>query len=234
MGGHGGCMLRRGLGAGGCAARRDGPPCAPRPGGPAAAGAWFVRGTMAALGCRDPGSPMNALSTLILAAGLAAAALPAPAAQAHQHGVARLDVAVEPSRVTLYLYTPLDNLLGFERAPRSDVERQQADAVAARLQAADRLFRVDGKAGCKLAKVTLSSAALGLPTAAAAPAAGDHADLEGRFEFACTAGASAGFVEVSLFEAFPQMKRLELQLILPRGQMKATLVRPATRVTLVR
>ncbi|MDO9075731.1 MAG: DUF2796 domain-containing protein [Rubrivivax sp.] len=171
---------------------------------------------------------------LLLLAATAAAALPAQAGPAHQHGVARLDVAVEANRVTLYLDTPLDNLLGFERAPRTDAERQQADAAVARLQDAERLFRIDGNAGCKLAKVTLTSAALSLPAPGAPAAKDDHADLEGRFEFNCTAGARAGFVEVGLFAAFPQLKRIELQLISPKGQMKATLVRPASRVALVR
>jgi len=177
---------------------------------------------------------MKALLSVLLLAAAASGALPARAGPAHQHGVATLDVAVEASRVTLYLNTPLDNLLGYERAPRTDVERQQADAAIARLKAADKLFRIDGKAGCTLAKVTLTSAVLGLPTASTASDKDGHADLEGRFEFTCTAGVKAGFVELSLFDAFPQLKRVELQLISPKGQMKATLVRPATRVALVR
>ncbi len=172
----------------------------------------------------------------LLSAALAVAAWPAHAGPAHQHGVARLDVAVEASRVTLYLDTPLDNLLGFERAPRTEAERQQADAAVARLTDAGTLFRIDGNAGCKLAKVTLTSAALGLPTPvpAAAAAKDEHADLEGHFEYSCSAGARAGFVEVGLFEAFAPMKRIELQVVSPKGQMKATLVRPASRVALVR
>lgn len=162
------------------------------------------------------------------------------AGKAHQHGVAQLDVAVEATRVTLELDTPLDNLLGFERAPRTDAERALVDKTLARLRAADQLFRIDGAAGCTLAKVTLESAVLGLaaPGVDAAKAAeaakGDHAELSGRYEFSCKAGNRAGFVEVNLFEAFAPLKRIELQLVLPRGQMKATLARPATRVALAR
>ena len=181
--------------------------------------------------------PRHAYRAALFAA-LAALAAPAWAGKAHQHGVAQLDVAVEPGRVTLDLQTPLDGLVGFERAPRTDAERARVDAALAKLRDAAALFRIDGAAGCKLAQVTLNAPVLGLtPTGTAAPAApakGEHADLDGRFEFLCKADAKPAFVEVGLFEAFSGMKRIELQLVLPRGQMKATLVRPATRVALAR
>lgn len=170
------------------------------------------------------------IATLLAAITFASVAA---AAGPHQHGVAQLDVGVEPGRVTLDLDTPLDNLLGFERAPRTDAERERAAAVVKKLQAADGLFRIDPAAGCTLAKATLKSAALGLG-ADAATAKGDHADLEGRFEFTCKAGGKAGFIEVGLFDAFAPLKRIELQVVTPRGQLKAVLVRPASRVVLAR
>lgn len=176
--------------------------------------------------------------TALLAAAFAAFAAPAWAGKAHQHGVAQLDVAVEPGRVTLDLQTPLDGLVGFERAPRTDAERARVEAALAKLRDAAALFRIDGAAGCTLAKVTLNAPVLGVTPAGtaapAAPAKGEHADLDGRFEFTCKADARPAFVEVGLFDAFSGMKRIELQLVLPKGQMKATLVRPATRVALAR
>lgn len=156
------------------------------------------------------------------------------AAKAHQHGTARLDIAVDAGRVSIVLDTPLDNLLGFERAPRTDAERQQVEVAVALLRDAGRLFRIDPAAGCTLARVELTSAVLKLGDGGAAPAQGDHADLEGGFDFDCRQGGRAAHVEVGLFEAFKGLRRLELQVVTPRGQMKATLVRPASRVQLVR
>ena len=156
----------------------------------------------------------------------------AQAASPHEHGVARLDVAVDAGRVSIELDTPLDNLLGFERAPRSDAERAKVSAMVARLRAGDALFRIDTAAGCKLSKVDLVSPPLGLGKEAAA--AGEHGDLNGSFEFLCANGARAGFLEVGLFDAFPALKRIDLQVATPKGQMKAVLRRPASRVALVR
>ncbi len=158
--------------------------------------------------------------------------LPAVAGKAHQHGMASLDVAVEVTRVTLDLETPLDNLFGFERAPRTDAERERVDAALAKLRAGAALFRIDPAAGCTLAKVTLVSPTLGLGGTASDKEG--HADLDARFEFDCKAGNRAGFVEVGLFDAFAALKRIELQVVTPKGQLKATLVKPASRVALVR
>jgi hypothetical protein len=159
---------------------------------------------------------------------------PAWAAPAHEHGVARLDVAVDPGHVVLDLDAPLDSLLGFEHAPRTDAESEKVKAVVARLRAADALFRVDSAAGCKLAAVELVSAPLQLGPPAAAPIKEGHGDLAAHIEFQCKEGARAGFVELGLFEAFPALQRIEMQVAGPKGQMKATLRRPASRLALVR
>jgi hypothetical protein len=148
--------------------------------------------------------------------------------------VARLDVATEPGRVSLLLDTPLDNLLGFEHAPRNEAERARADAVVARLRAAAALFRIDSAAGCKPAQVDLKAPALGLGAGVAPGEKDAHADLEAQFDFSCQNGARASYIEHDLFEAFPNLKRIELQAATPKGQMKATLKRPQSRVLLVR
>ena len=171
-----------------------------------------------------------ALATL----GLAGAALAAPG-QAHEHGAVKLDIGVEPGKITVQMESPLDNLVGFERAPRNDAERKKVDAAVARLKAADTLFKIDPAAGCTLATVTLASAVLKLGTPDPAEKAEEgHADLDGDFEFTCTDTARAGFIELGLFSSFSGMQRIDVQVAALKGQAKRTLKRPASRITLAR
>ncbi len=156
----------------------------------------------------------------------------AHAGKAHEHGVARLDVAVEERRVVFALEMPLDNLVGFERAPRTDAERRAVDAAVAKLKDAAALFRIDAAAGCKPSAFDLQSGALGL--GGAAPSKDGHDDLDGSFEFACADARKAGFVETGLFAAFPRLQRVEVQVAGPRGQAKAVLKRPEGRLPLAR
>ena len=52
-----------------------------------------------------------------------AAALAAPGAWAHTHGEAQIDVVLEDTQLSLYLHSPLDAFLGFERLPRNPTEK---------------------------------------------------------------------------------------------------------------
>jgi Protein of unknown function (DUF2796) len=183
--------------------------------------------------------PPSCLPRLALAALLTTALLPAGAlaqsqraGHAHQHGIAKLDVVVEGSRIDLALEMPLDNLVGFERAPRTADEKRRVDAAIATLKAGAELFRIDPAAGCTLREVALSSAALKLGDAAGAAGAtagagGDgHADIDADIGFDCTQPARATQIEIGLFKAFPRLQRLEVQAATPKRQFKRSLKRP--------
>ncbi len=171
--------------------------------------------------------PLDSLALcFLLAAPLGTAAQ----GHAHVHGLAKMDIAVDAKTITVNLNTPLDNLVGFERAPRTDSERKRVDEAVARLRAGDQMFKFDPAAGCKMTRVELSSAVLKLGPATAAPKDG-HAELEGDWEFACSDATLARHVDVGLF-AFNQIKRVEVQLALPKTQLKRELKRPNQRLVL--
>jgi len=154
--------------------------------------------------------------------------------QAHQHGVLKLDIAVEARSLTLQMESPLNNLVGFERAPRNDAERKRVDAALARLKAAQALFAIDPAAQCQLANVVITSAVLKLGPSQPASESNEHADIDVSFEFECQDATRAAFVDVGLFDAFANMKQIEVQAATPKGQLKRTLKRPARRVALSR
>lgn len=173
------------------------------------------------------------IASLLLAAGGAANAQQ----QAHTHGRIALDVAVTAQSITLEMEAPLDNFLGFERAPRTDAERRQVAAMVARLKAADTLFIPDPKAGCTLSQVKLDSAVLAIgdsaaPAPAAAAKAGkdtvEHADIDIAITFTCTKAGEARFIDVKLFDAFKAVKAIDAQVASGQGQFKRSLSRNAS------
>jgi hypothetical protein len=153
------------------------------------------------------------------------------AGRAHEHGIARLDLAIEAATITVLLQSPLDNLLGFEHAPRTDAERQQAAALVARLRAAASMFRIDPAAQCTPGAVELVSSALqlGQPD----PSEDGHTDIDGSFAFRCVDAGKASYIDTDLF-AFRHLQRVDVQVVGPKGQFKRELKRPAGRIVLTR
>jgi zinc/manganese transport system substrate-binding protein len=178
-----------------------------------------------------------AVAMTVMAAASANASASAPSAaagHAHEHGVVKLDITIEPGKLTVQMESPLDNLVGFERAPRSDAERKTVAAAVARLQAADTLFKIDPAGGCTLKHVDLTSAPLTLGRPEPGAGADGHADLDGGFEFTCKNSALVAFIDLGLFSAFGHMQRIDVQIAALKGQAKRTLKRPDVRITLGR
>jgi hypothetical protein len=151
---------------------------------------------------------------------------------AHEHGAVKLDVAVEGNTLSIGLEVPLDNLLGFERAPRSEAERKAAGEVLARLRNPGTLFTADAAAQCTPGDAEVHAPVLEPGAAAAGP--DGHADLEASYTFRCAQPQHLRALDVGLFDAYRRIRRIDVQVAGPKGQSKATLKRPARVVKLVR
>jgi len=183
--------------------------------------------------------------TILALSATAALIVPALAQEqhAHVHGKLSLNVAVDDKTITVTLDSPLDNFLGFERAPRTDEERKRVSEIQTKLQAADQLLQPDSKADCKLDKVTLQSAALGWGEANHDHDDDDdhdhdhshdhdHADLEAGITFTCAKAAQAQFIDIKLFTAYPRIRNIDAQIATPKGQFKRSLRPDAARLSL--
>jgi hypothetical protein len=159
---------------------------------------------------------------LVLASVLHGLSLTTHAAEAHVHGEATLSVAVDGGTLTLMLEAPTDSLVGFEHAPRTARERAAVTRMKQTLERPAVLFVPSPAAACKPAGVELESS-LFKPGHAHHDHAEGHADLAGEFVFRCAHPEALRDLEVRLFDAFPRLKRLKVEIAGPRGQSAAQL-----------
>lgn len=181
---------------------------------------------------------MQAKWKRLIATACMLAAPAALSAEAHVHGAAALEIAVDGKVLVVNLESPLDSLVGFERAPRSGAERERVRRASERLRDAAAMFRPTPEAGCVAEKVALFSPVIepGLLGETGKPAAAGHgedghAELSGEWRFACARHESLKGMEVRLFDAFPGIRRLTAQVAGPRGQSGATLTPKARLLT---
>lgn len=139
---------------------------------------------------------------------------------AHQHGVAQLEVAVDGNTLTIHLESPLDNLLGFEHAPRTEPQRLAARNLLRTLRQGERLFAPTVAAGCKLAEAKVEA-----PVLEGQAGAGEHADLDADWRFTCAQPALLTGMKVGLFAKYPGLKRLDAAVVSGKGQRAAKLTR---------
>jgi hypothetical protein len=169
---------------------------------------------------------------------------------AHVHGRAALEIAIDGAAVQINLNSPLDTVLGFERAPRNEKERQAVKAMALKFNQGDSLFVFTPAAQCRVASVNLTSPVLSPDLLTPASDSGKsmdgnttkdggavktapadtHAELEATWHFQCAVPQALQGLDVRLFQLFPGLQRLDTAVAGPKGQSSAKLSPEATRL----
>ena len=167
----------------------------------------------------------------------------AHAHEAHEHGAAKVNIAVDGAQVSITLESPLDNLLAFEHRPATQEQRGKVREMARRMHQAETLFQLTPAAECRLEKVRLASEKLDAtlldPNIPLEPAPADggkgqsgkgkkaakeeHGDLDADFVFKCAKPENLNSVDVLLFSAWPKIKKIEARAVTPKGQSAAGL-----------
>jgi hypothetical protein len=156
----------------------------------------------------------------------------------HVHGVAILQIAVDEKTMTLDFSSPLDNLIGFEHAPRNASQKVAVKNMADSLNQADRLFIPTADAQCTLQSVKLDSPVLKPEASPDKPEKSSkheeervHADLDGEFTFACKQTGKLHDLEVKLFDAYPNLHQLKVEVVTLKKQAAATLTAEQSRAS---
>lgn len=147
---------------------------------------------------------------------------------AHVHGVAAMNLAVEDHEVAVELETPAMNILGFEHHPRDEAEHQAVKDAVASLRRGEEWLMLTPAARCRLETARVESALLESAGHEEHEEHGDHEEHEDEhaqdenhddthsefhvsYVFHCDNPGELNTVQVNWFEGFPGMGKIELQ-----------------------
>jgi hypothetical protein len=156
---------------------------------------------------------------------------------AHEHGVAHMNVAVEGDTVHIEFSSPAANIVGFEHHPETAEQKKAIEASIEKLKAGDKLFKLSPKAQGKLAKsiVDTDIADASHPESHAEHSnehnehhehdkkhgeehhhgdkQGRHSDFKAEYRFICKRPEKLAQIEVMLFDIFPGIEHIEVQIL---------------------
>jgi hypothetical protein len=150
---------------------------------------------------------------------------------AHEHGVGRLNAALDGQTLELELDSPAMNLVGFEHIATSDADKAKVAATRAQLEKPLALFNLPKAAGCVVENQELDSPLFGDKPDAdddhdedakdedSHEHHHDHSEIHARYQFTCAVpGALKSLDLANIFNTFPATQKIQVQLISPSGQ----------------
>lgn len=175
----------------------------------------------------------SVFSQLSLVVALAASpALAQDNPGAHQHGHAKLQIALDAEQIDLLLVSPAYNLVGFEHRPRTREQQQTLDDVKARVTQHPMINTPDGRC-------TVLSGSLHMAWPADDDQANNHdhdhqqsaghSDMEISQTLSCPGLTPSPQLETALLEQFPAMAHLNVQWLSAQGQGSTRLSRGENR-----
>lgn len=148
----------------------------------------------------------------------------------HVHGQASLDLVAEGNVLRLELELPAIDVLGFEHGPRDQVERQALAQAVERIMNAEQMLVINPEAGCRLRNAKLDSSLLRQGPDTAATGQDGHADFEASYSFDCSQMAALRTLDVRLFQYFPTLLGLDVQMVVQGRQQGLALTPEASRL----
>lgn len=160
---------------------------------------------------------MTRLSVLFLSAFAAMPVLAEEKRQldAHEHGVGALDIAFDGAQVAISLHAPGADIVGFEHAAKSPEDRAAVDAAVAVLARPLDLFVMPEAAACSVlqASAELEGDHHGHDHGDSA----EHTEFHADYMLTCGDPTAISGITFAYFEAFPNARELEIQIISGTG-----------------
>lgn len=140
---------------------------------------------------------------------------------AHEHGKGRLEISIDAGKAQGKFKVPLEALVGFEHAPKTEAQTNAINLLNQRLQNPATFLTTNQEAEC--APKLISSSIVRDP-------AGKHADLDYQFDLNCTKLPALKQLKITLFSEYKRLKEIRVESVGPWGQKSTTLKRDSNTV----
>jgi len=126
---------------------------------------------------------------------------------AHEHGHAKLEIAIDGSVLTIGLEVPGESIVGFEHKAKTEKQKQSVKAAQEKLSDASAIFTLPEGAGCKIKSAE-----------AELHQHGKHNEFEASYAFTCSKIGSLTSLRTNLFSLYPAIEEIDVQYATPAGQ----------------
>lgn len=151
--------------------------------------------------------------------------------EAHVHGVAEINIAVEGSKADVEFRAPADSVMGFEHEAKSDSDKKKRDAALRTVQTKmSQMVLFDPKLGCQFsgAKTEVVEEKEDQTKAQSGKGeqkSGEHREVHGTFSIACDKPLAGSRVRFGVSKVFPEIQDIKVQVVGDSGQAGATIKR---------
>lgn len=153
----------------------------------------------------------------------------------HVHGEATLTLIAEGERVQMQLISPAANIVGFEHEPQTAEQRARVQAAVEQLNHPSQLFQLLG-ARCRPDHVDVQSPFISAEVQGdqhhQQPMESTHKEFVVDYHWGCEKRGRLQGLATTLFDAFAQLQRTQLQWVMQGQQGAAHLTRQQPKVQL--
>jgi hypothetical protein len=143
----------------------------------------------------------------------------------HAHGKGEMEITVQDGAIRAIFRTPMDSLLGFEHAPKTEAQKTAVTQLKNKLSDPTLFFTPTPAAQCTVSGSEASSALF------VGKVSGSHSDLEYRFSFKCANPPALSGMDALLFANYPRLHEIRALVITDKGQRAVTLKKRSRTVS---
>lgn len=146
-------------------------------------------------------------------------------AESHEHGVGQLNIAFDGAQISMELHAPGADIVGFEYEAKNEEDHAAIDTAISTLTDPMNLFNFPTEANCSMLEATAELEGEGKHDDHKEDDDHDkhgskeesHTEFHAEYLFECKNVDAVKTISFPYFEAFPNAKELELQVITSKG-----------------